>query len=88
MHAGCGGDVVAETGSATVVSNDLELLLLPPGNHAGPDGSCGPGGSGDRDRAASRVSSQGRRGTGERLVYSSETERIRADRNGGESSHG
>jgi lipopolysaccharide export system protein LptA len=56
-----------------VVSNDLELLLLPPGNHAGPDGN-----SAQVDRVTATghvsVSSQGRRGTGERLVYSSETD--------------
>jgi lipopolysaccharide export system protein LptA len=73
MHAGASGSVMAETGSATVVSNDLELLLLPSGNHAGPDGS-----SAQVDRVTATghvsVSSQGRRGTGERLVYSSETD--------------
>ena len=73
MHAGAWGSVVVETGSATVVSNDLELLLLPPGNHAGPEGS-----SAQVDCVTATghvtVSSQGRRGTGERLVYSSETD--------------
>jgi lipopolysaccharide export system protein LptA len=73
IHAGALGSVVADTASATVVSNDLELLLLPPGNHAGPEGSSAQV---DRVTATGRVtvSSQGRRGTGERLVYSSETD--------------
>ncbi len=73
LHAGASGRVVADSASATVVSNDLELLLLPPGNHAGPEG-----GSAQVDRVTATgqvvVNSQGRRGTGERLVYSSETE--------------
>ena len=67
------GNVVAETGTATVTSNEVELLLLPPGNHAGADGSAAQV---DRVTAAGRVivSSQGRRGTGDRLVYSNETD--------------
>jgi len=70
LHGGAAGNVVAETGTATVVSNDVELLLLPPGNHAGPDGSAAQV---DRVTASGHVSitSQGRRGTGDRLVYSS-----------------
>jgi lipopolysaccharide export system protein LptA len=73
MHAGASGSVVADTASATVISNDLELLLLPSGNHAGLEGSAAQV---DRVTATGRVtvSSQGRRGTGERLVYSSETD--------------
>ena len=73
MHAGVSGTVVADTASATVISNDLELLLLPPGNHAGPEGSAAQV---DRVTATGRVTvtSQSRRGTGERLVYSSETD--------------
>jgi len=35
MRAGALGRVVAETGTATSVSDDAELILLPPGNHAG-----------------------------------------------------
>ena len=38
MQGGAAGKVVAETGTATVVSSEVELLLLPPGNHAGQDG--------------------------------------------------
>jgi lipopolysaccharide export system protein LptA len=73
MRGSASGNVVADTGSATVTSNDLELVLLPPGNHAGPDGNTAQV---DRVTASGRVTitSQGRRGTGERLVYSSETD--------------
>jgi lipopolysaccharide export system protein LptA len=72
MWAGSLGSVVAETGSATSTSNEAELILLPPGNHAGKDG-----GQGQVDRMFARghvvVSSGGRRGTGEQLAYASET---------------
>ena len=73
MYGGAAGSVVAETGTATVISNDLEMLLLPPGNHAGADGTAAQV---DRVTATGHVivSSQGRRGAGERLVYSSETD--------------
>jgi lipopolysaccharide export system protein LptA len=73
IHAGAGVPVVAETEDATSISNELELRLLPPGNHAGKDGNSAQV---DRITASGnvRVSSQGRRGTGERLVYSSETD--------------
>jgi lipopolysaccharide export system protein LptA len=72
MHGSAAGSVAAETGTATVNSNELELLLLPPGNHAGKDG-----GAAQVDRMTARgrvvVASQGRRGTGEQLVYTSQT---------------
>ena len=72
LRGGALSTVVAETATATSVSNEVELLLLPPGNHAGKDG-----GAAQVDRMTARghvtVSSQGRRGTGEQLVYSSET---------------
>jgi lipopolysaccharide export system protein LptA len=72
MNGGAVGSVVAETGTATSISKELELVLLPPGNHAGKDG-----GAAQVDRMTASgdvvVSSQGRRGTGQRLVYSSET---------------
>jgi lipopolysaccharide export system protein LptA len=72
MRAATLGTVVAETGSATSVSNEAELILLPPGNHAGKDG-----GQGQVDRMTARghvvVTSGALRGTGEQLVYSSET---------------
>jgi lipopolysaccharide export system protein LptA len=66
------GQVVAETGSATSASNQVELLLLPPGSHPGKNG-----GQEQVDRMTATghvvVSSQGRRGIGEQLTYSSET---------------
>jgi lipopolysaccharide export system protein LptA len=69
MQGGAAGSVVAETGTATSVSNEVELLLLPPGNHAGKGGATA-----QVDRMTARgqvtVSSQGRRGSGEQLVYS------------------
>ncbi len=72
LRGGALSTVVAETAAATTVSNEVELLLLPPGNHAGKDG-----GSAQVDRMTARghvtVTSQGRRGTGEQLVFSSET---------------
>jgi lipopolysaccharide export system protein LptA len=72
MRGGDLGTVVAETGTASSVSNEVELLLLPPGNHAGQDGE-----QAQVDRMTARghvtVSSEGRRGTGEQLVYTGET---------------
>ncbi len=72
MRGGALGTVAAETGTATSISNEVEVDLLPPGNHAGKQG-----GAAQVDRMTARghvtVSSQGRRGTGERLVYTSET---------------
>jgi lipopolysaccharide export system protein LptA len=72
MRGGALGKVAAETGTATTTSDELELLLLPPDNHAGKNG-----GAARVDRMTARghvtVTSEGRRGTGEQLVYSSET---------------
>jgi lipopolysaccharide export system protein LptA len=72
MHGGALGTVVAETPTATSVSDQAELLLLPPGNHAGKDGA-----SAQVDRMTARghvvVTSEGRRGTGEQLVYTGES---------------
>jgi lipopolysaccharide export system protein LptA len=72
MRGGALGTVVAETGTAQSVSNEVELTLLPPGNHAGKDG-----GSAQVDRMTARghvtLTSAGRRGTGEQLVYTGET---------------
>lgn len=72
MHGGALGTVVAQTESATSVSNQAVLTLLPEGNHAGKDGGQGQV---DRLVASGRVTvtSEGRRGTGEQLVYTSET---------------
>jgi lipopolysaccharide export system protein LptA len=72
IHGGAAGTVVAETVTATSISNELELVLLPAGNHAAKDG-----GSAQVDRMTAngqvRINSQGRRGMGERLEYSNET---------------
>ena len=72
MNAGALGTVVAETGTATSVSNEVEVFLLPPGNHAGKDG-----GQAQVDRLTARghvtLTSGGRHGTGEQLVYTSES---------------
>jgi lipopolysaccharide export system protein LptA len=72
MHGGAAGSVVASTSDASTSSNEVELILLPPGNHAGKDGEAA-----QVDRMTSKghvvVSSGGRRGTGEQLVYSNET---------------
>jgi lipopolysaccharide export system protein LptA len=72
LHAGASGQVMAESAEATTYSNEVELVLLLPGNHAGPDGSAA-----QIDHLTARgnvaVTSNGRRGTGEQLVYSGET---------------
>jgi lipopolysaccharide export system protein LptA len=72
MRAGGLGPVVAEMPTATSNSEEVELLLLPAGNHAGKDG-----GQAQVDRMTAHgnvvVTSQGRRGTGEQLVYTGET---------------
>ena len=73
MHAGAAGKVVSSTADATTVSNELELILLPPGNHAGKNGAAA-----QVDRMTStghvEISSEGRRGVGEQLVYTSDTD--------------
>ncbi len=72
MRAGTAGNVVSSTADATTVSNELELILLPPGNHAGKDGAAA-----QVDKMTStghvEISSEGRRGTGEQLVYTNDT---------------
>jgi lipopolysaccharide export system protein LptA len=62
------GTVVAETGTATSVSREVELLLTPPARRAG---NSGVQAQVDRMTASGRVvlTSQGLRGTGEQLVY-------------------
>ena len=72
MRAGVTGRVVSSTTEATTFSNELELTLLPPGNHAGKDGAAAQV---DRMISTGRVeiSSGGRRGTGEQLVYTGDT---------------
>ena len=72
MRGGAAGNVVAVTADANTTSSEIELILLPPGNHAGREGTAA-----QIDSMTSRgnvvVAAQGRRGTGEKLVYSSET---------------
>ena len=71
MRRGVLGSVVAETAEATSRSQEVDLLLMPPANHAGKDG-----GSAQVDHLTARgnvsIESQGRHGTGEMLDYSSE----------------
>lgn len=69
MIGGSFGPVVAETGTATSQSNQVELLLTPGGARATRQGQV------DRMTASGQVivSTQGRRGTGEQLAYSGNT---------------
>ena len=71
MRAGALASVIAETPTAISSSNQVELVLLPAANHAGKDG-----GQAQVDRLTATdhvvVSSGGRRGTGEQLVYTGE----------------
>jgi lipopolysaccharide export system protein LptA len=66
------GAVVAETGTAMSSSDTVELRLMPAGNH---DGGSGGQAQVDRMTATGHVvlTLQGRRGTGERLEFSSVT---------------
>jgi len=72
MRAGVTGRVVSSTADTTTFSNELELTLLPPGNHAGKDGAAA-----QVDHMTStghvEISSAGRSGTGEQLVYTGDT---------------
>lgn len=72
MVGGALGTVVAETPTATSSSNRVELFLLPAGNHAGKDGGQSQV---DHMIASGRVllTSGGRRGVGEQLLYTGET---------------
>jgi lipopolysaccharide export system protein LptA len=72
MRGGAAGSVVVSTADASTTSSELELILLPPGSHAGKDGAAGQVDS-MTSRGHVAVASQGRRGTGDKLVYSSET---------------
>jgi len=69
MHGGTLGAVIAETGTATSSSDSVELDLMPAG-----DREAGGGGTAQVDRMTATghvvLTSQGRRGTGEKLVYS------------------
>jgi lipopolysaccharide export system protein LptA len=70
MHAGVLGTVVTETGTATSTSNEVEVTLLPAGKAA-------DSGQAQVDHMTARghvvLTSEGRRGTGEQLVYTSAT---------------
>ena len=72
MRAGVAKRVVSSTADETTYSNELELTLLPPGNHAGKNGAAA-----QVDRMTStghvEISSGDRRGTGEQLVYTNDT---------------
>jgi lipopolysaccharide export system protein LptA len=72
MRGGAAGGVVAETATATTHSNEVELLLLPPGNNAVRNGATA-----QVERMTARgqvtINSMDRLGTGEQLVYSGET---------------
>ena len=73
MRRGAMSSVVAETVDAITNANEVELVLLPQGNHVAKDG-----GAAQVDRLTARgqveVSSQGRKGTGEQLVYTGSTD--------------
>jgi len=85
MRGGSLGVVIAETGTATSSSDAVELLLMPTGAHSGSgtqpqSGGTQPQSGGmqaqvDRMKATGHVvlTMQGRRGTGEQLVYSGAT---------------
>ena len=63
------GQVVAETGTATSLSNQVELQLAPAGSHSAQQGQV------ERMTSSGQVvvSTQGRRGTGEQLTYNGGT---------------
>ena len=72
MRAGVVGQVSASTADADTSSREFEMVLLPPGNHAGKDGIAA-----QVERMTSTghvvISMEGRRGTGEKLIYTGET---------------
>jgi lipopolysaccharide export system protein LptA len=72
MRAGVLGAVVAETGTATSSSNEVEVLLLPANKNASKNA-----GQSQVDHMIARghvlLTSEGRRGTGEQLVYTGAT---------------
>jgi lipopolysaccharide export system protein LptA len=73
MQAGVLGAVTAETGTATSVSNRVELQLTPAASHASGQAETGRPGTGQVERMTATghvvVSSEGRRGVGEQLAY-------------------
>jgi lipopolysaccharide export system protein LptA len=70
MRSGILGNVVAETGTATSTSNDVEVILLPANKTK-------DSGQSQVDKMTARghvvLTSEGRRGTGEQLVYTGAT---------------
>jgi lipopolysaccharide export system protein LptA len=72
MHSGVLGSVVTETGTATSTSNEVEVTLLPAGKAANKES-----GQAQVDHMTARghvvLTSEGRRGTGEQLVYTGAT---------------
>jgi lipopolysaccharide export system protein LptA len=74
MHSGVLGNVVTETGTATATSNEVEVTLLP-ANKARESGQVQGQAQVDKMTARGHVvlTSEGRRGTGEQLVYTSAT---------------
>jgi lipopolysaccharide export system protein LptA len=72
MRSGVLGKVAAETGTATSSSDEIEVVLRPAGKTASKDG-----GQAQVDHMTARghvvLISQGRRGTGEQLVYTGAT---------------
>jgi lipopolysaccharide export system protein LptA len=72
MHSGILGTVVTETGTATSTSNEVEVTLLPAGKTANKDS-----GQAQVDKMIARghvvLTSEGRRGTGELMIYTSAT---------------
>ncbi len=72
MRSGVLGAVIAETGTATSSSNEVEVTLLPAGGRTGKNA-----GQAQVDHMTARgrvvLTSEGRRGTGEQLVYTGAT---------------
>jgi len=72
LAAAPAASVVTETATAKTFSDEVDLALLPPGNHAGKNGS-----EAQVDKVTARghviVTANGRRGTGTELVYTGET---------------
>ncbi len=72
MRSGIVGRVISSSAGSTTQSDEVELTLLPPGNHAGKEGAAA-----QVDRMISmghvEISSEGRHGSGEKLVYTSDS---------------
>ena len=72
MRAGPNASVVAETSTATTRSSEVDLILLPPGNHAANYGAAARVES-MTARGQVVIDSMGRKGTGDQLVYRGES---------------